>query len=83
VTFPPEDRREPFLQRNPHTGVFEAGFITPGPCGGRHLEGPSFTWWRCDTCTALGLTRKRTRATRNLAQATKRMLDLFYTKDPR
>jgi hypothetical protein len=78
MTFPPVDRREPFLIRNPHTGRAEAGFLTPGPCDQLHLEGPDFTYWQCPTCKALNLPQKRSRTTRRLLASKARMLNLFY-----
>ena len=82
MTFPPEDRREPFLIRN-QAGHYEAGFLTDGQCGGRHIEGPSFTYWRCPTCLELGIWRNRRKSRRTLQQQMKQMLNLFYPdKDP-
>lgn len=70
------DRREPFTIRNPTTGLPETGWIVDGPCGGHHLTGRDFSWWRCPTCHALGIRRNRAETRARLQQQATRTLNL-------
>ena len=46
------------------------GWIVTGHCGGRHLVGAAWSWWRCSAC------RKMT--THTIRSRDARRLELFY-----